>query len=101
MLSFNPQRAWPSEDGAEQAFGADPCAALGRAKRPQRDLAHLERGTSLAQVISSDVSDASAIPHKTDDLAAGRTHISWANKVEGLVDFTVRGGSSPLGRISR
>jgi hypothetical protein len=30
----------------------------------------------------------------------GRTHMAWANKVEGLVDFTVRGGSSPLARIS-
>lgn len=26
--------------------------------------------------------------------------MALANKVEGLVDFTVRGGSSPLGRIN-
>jgi len=31
----------------------------------------------------------------------GRTHMARANKVEGLVDLTVRGGSSPLGRISK
>jgi hypothetical protein len=71
MPSLTPQRARPNEHGAKQMFGADPCAALGRATPARRDLAYLGRGTSLAQVISSDVSDASANPHGTDGLDAG------------------------------
>lgn len=71
MLSLTPQLARPSERPAERAFGADPCAASGRAIPGQVDLAQLGRGPSLTQVISSDVSDASAIPHRTDDLDAG------------------------------
>lgn len=71
MLSLTPQRVRPSAHGAKQMFGVEPCAALVRAMPARRDLAQLGRGTSLAQVISSDVSDASAIPHKTDDLDAG------------------------------
>jgi hypothetical protein len=73
MLSLIPQRVRPSEHGAEQVFGADPCAALGRAIPARRAMARLERGTSLAQVISSDVSDASANWTKRDGLyASGR-----------------------------
>jgi hypothetical protein len=71
MLSLTPQRARPSEHAAKRTFGADPCAALGRATPARRASAQLGRGTSLAQVVSSDVSDASAFPHKTDDLDAG------------------------------
>jgi hypothetical protein len=71
MRRLTRQLARPSEHAIEQMFGADPCAVLGRATPARRDLTQLGRGPSLTQVISSDASDASAIPHKTDDLDAG------------------------------
>jgi hypothetical protein len=88
MRSLTPQRARPSEHAVEQTFGADPCAALGREIPAQVDVAQLEPGPSLTQVISSDVSDASAIPHKTGDLDAGgriwhgrmRLRALWASR---------------------
>jgi hypothetical protein len=99
MLSLTPQRVRSSAHGAKQMFGVEPCAALGRAMPARRDLAQLGRGTSLAQVISSDVSDASAIPHKTDDLDAGGPIFHGRMRLRALSCVNMVVGSSPLGRI--
>src|ERR1700722_16121464 len=78
---------------------ADLRARSGSATRPIEANVPAARAPSLTQVILSDVSDASEIPHKTDDLVFGGPIFHGANKVEGLVDRMVRGASSPLERM--